>query len=40
MDQLEKQNEVILRCRKNQVTNKKYTFKTNNMYDLDLSEKL
>ena len=40
MNQLKKQNEIILRCWENQVTNKKDTFKTNNMYDLDISEKL
>ena len=40
MDQLDKQNEIILTCWKNQIINKKDTFKTNNMYDLDISEKL
>ena len=40
MDQLDKQNEIILTCWKNQIIIKKDTFKTNNMYDLDISEKL
>ena len=40
MDQLEKQNETILRYWRDQVINKKYPFKTNNMYDIDISEKV
>ena len=40
MDQLDKQNEIILTCWKNQIINKKDTFNTNNMYDVDISEKL
>ena len=30
----------MLRCLRDQVINKKYTFKTNNMYDIDISEKV
>ena len=40
MYQIEKQNAILLRCWKDQVINKKDTFKTNNMYDIDLSEKV
>ena len=40
MDQLDKQNEIILTCWKNQIINNKDTFNTNNMYDVDISEKL